>query len=328
MHYAKRYAELLLTLPPELRENAIEYRQAGSHKFYSDRPLTTIQLKKLIKGVVDELVSLGLPPSLLQHLLGEGDNGESSDSDGFVIPGLCNSEVFLIPEATYEFLPGANPIELQLRLRLKKSTNGREEFLRTGETHTIVQHSLHHSFRDLENGTKELVIPLRSDSAFFQKFSTGLQSLSSHLAEIHTRFVHSLKSLSKDISFTARPVSSSSSSFQPHSTTSDASSINISSPLFFTAPKTDLYAWREIFQLYAEAEVFESVHESDRGERSVEESEARLSAFVDRVTRQEFTTRWKFEQSKGALQTFLDLNIYIMNVKKVSRTYCSTNLPY
>ena len=32
---------------------------------------------------------------------------------GFVIPGLCNSEVFLIPEATYEFLPGANPIELQ-----------------------------------------------------------------------------------------------------------------------------------------------------------------------------------------------------------------------
>ena len=38
MHYAKRYAELLLTLPPELRENAIEYRQAGSHKFYSDRP--------------------------------------------------------------------------------------------------------------------------------------------------------------------------------------------------------------------------------------------------------------------------------------------------
>ena len=290
--------------------------------------LTTIQLKKLIKRVVDELVSLGLRPSLLQHLLGQGDNGDCSDLGGFVIPGLCNSEVFLIPEATYEFSPGANPIELQLRLRLKKSTNASGEFLQTGETHTIVLHSLHHSFRDLENGAKELVISLRSDSAFFQMLSTGLQSLSSQLAEIHTRFVHSLKSLSKDISFTARPVSSSSSSFHPHSTTSGASSISISSPLFFTSAKTDLYAWRSIFQLYAEAEVFESVHELDRGERSVEESETRLSAFVDRVTRQELTTRWKFEQSKGALGTFLDLNMYILNVKKVSRTCCFTNLPY
>ena len=279
-----------------------------------------IQLKKLINQVVDELVSLGLRPSLLQHLLGQRDSVECSDLDGFVIPGLYNSEVLLVPEAAYEFLPGANPIEPKLRLRLKKSTNGSGEPLQTGETHTIVLHSLHQSFSDLEKGAKELVIPLRSDTAFFQSLSTALQSLSSHLAEIHTDFVHSLKSLSREISLTARPVSSSPSSFQPHSTTSDASSISISSPLFFTAAKTDLYTWREIFQLYIEAEVFESVHELDRGERSIEESEARLSTFVDRVTRQELGAKLKFKQSKGALGIFLNLNMYILNVKKVGES--------
>ena len=59
------------------------------------------------------------------------------------------------------------------------------------------------------------------------------------------------------------------------------------------------------------------MHELDRGERSVEESEARLRAFTDRVTQQEFTKRFKFMKSKGALGVFLDLNMYILNVKKV-----------
>lgn len=81
--------------------------------------------------------------------------------------------------------------------------------------------------------------------------------------------------------------------------------------------KTDLYAWREIFQLYVEAEVFESVHEMDRGERSVEQSETRLRAFADRVTQRGLTKRLKLKQSKGALEMFLDLNMFILNVKKV-----------
>ena len=45
MHFAKTYTQLLLSLPPELRENAIEYRK----------------LKKLINNVVSELQDLGEP---------------------------------------------------------------------------------------------------------------------------------------------------------------------------------------------------------------------------------------------------------------------------
>ena len=43
MHFSKTYAELLLSLPPAMRANAIEYRK----------------LKKLINQVVSELTQLG-----------------------------------------------------------------------------------------------------------------------------------------------------------------------------------------------------------------------------------------------------------------------------
>ena len=43
MHFSKTYAQLLSSLPPDLRDNAIEY----------------LQLKKLINQVVQELTSLG-----------------------------------------------------------------------------------------------------------------------------------------------------------------------------------------------------------------------------------------------------------------------------
>lgn len=46
MHFSKTYAQLLSSLPPDLKENAIEYRQ----------------LKKLINQVVEELTSLGRCP--------------------------------------------------------------------------------------------------------------------------------------------------------------------------------------------------------------------------------------------------------------------------
>ncbi|KAG1727487.1 uncharacterized protein EDB91DRAFT_1164044, partial [Suillus paluster] len=47
MHFSKTYSQLLLTLPPELRDNAIQYHQ----------------LKKLINQLVRELCSLGLSPT-------------------------------------------------------------------------------------------------------------------------------------------------------------------------------------------------------------------------------------------------------------------------
>lgn len=83
--------------------------------------------------------------------------------------------------------------------------------------------------------------------------------------------------------------------------------------------QSDLYSWREIFQLYIEAEVFESVGERTRGERSIEESEQRLQQFAARVTQNGLGDSRKFKSPKSiaALETFLSLNLFILNIKKV-----------
>lgn len=80
-----------------------------------------------------------------------------------------------------------------------------------------------------------------------------------------------------------------------------------------------MYSWREIFQLYVEAEVFESVSEASRGEWSVEESEQRLKLFAERVTRRGLGDgrHLKMKHSRAALETFLELNLFILNIKKV-----------
>jgi len=83
--------------------------------------------------------------------------------------------------------------------------------------------------------------------------------------------------------------------------------------------KSDLFSWREIFQLYVEAEVFESVGEQTRGELTVEESEKRLKLFAERATQRGLgdSRKFKLKQSREALESFLGLNLFILNVKKV-----------
>jgi len=82
--------------------------------------------------------------------------------------------------------------------------------------------------------------------------------------------------------------------------------------------KSDLYAWREIFQLYVESEVFESMSERDRGERDLAETERRLSNFAERVTNRGLgdSRTLKLKESREALEKFLQLNVLILNLKK------------
>jgi hypothetical protein len=63
---------------------------------------------------------------------------------------------------------------------------------------------------------QEALIPLISDTAFYQLLLDALQSLSSHLSTVHSNFLNTLEGLSRNIASSARPVSSTS-SFRPHS---------------------------------------------------------------------------------------------------------------
>ncbi|RDB26687.1 Transcriptional regulator of yeast-form-adherence 3 [Hypsizygus marmoreus] len=377
MHFSKTYAQLLLSLPPELRENAIQYRQ----------------LKKLINQVVRELSSLGLSPAVLQELLEYSKNesdeltkkkgkkrsedGEEFDED----PSASTSaQRHHLPHLVYEVTKDSGRIEPHLRLWVDPPSHSSgssphtldtQEDSLTPRTETDAddeedQHGYNHGTRpqmsllwalqrqpwlsanregrdavevptarisevleddpdpasldhdhpsfDHDRTPNEVVIPLAADMEFFQTLSTALEGLSAHMATVQSDFVDTLVTLSRTIAHSAHPASSSSNTFHPHSAvTSKPWSISISAKA-----KSDLYSWREIFQLYVEAEVFESIHELDRGERSVEESENRLKLFAERVTQRGLGDgrKLKLQSSRDALETFLELNVFILNIKK------------
>ncbi|KAG7095115.1 hypothetical protein E1B28_005899 [Marasmius oreades] len=348
MHFSKIYPQLLSDLPPELTENAIQYRQ----------------LKKLIKQVVAELSLVGLSPTILQDLLEEtvqkvdrdikgrreDENGSSAVSDD---AEAHNSH----PRVVYEVNNASGRIEPRLRIWITPPSSPRLEDVESVSVGSSSSHLTHGSgtvesedvdTNELREDTtlgedkqsliwalqrrmsssrtrpsldtiathpelEEIVIPLASDTAFFQLLSKTLISLSNRLLSLHTNFVDSLKTLGKDIGSVARPVSSGH-SYHPHSMLSNPGTIKSPS----SSVKSDLYSWREIFQIYVETEVFETVSEVRRGENSVEESERRLKLFAGRVAQRGLVDEraLKLKQSRDALQTFLELNMFILNIKK------------
>ncbi|KIK50052.1 hypothetical protein GYMLUDRAFT_253313 [Collybiopsis luxurians FD-317 M1] len=164
--------------------------------------------------------------------------------------------------------------------------------------------------------SREIIIPLVKDSAFFELLSTALHSLSDRLSSLYGDFAESLETLSQKIGDSARPVSESQRrNFHAYSALSNAGTISSPSK----NNKSDLYSWREIFALYIESEVFESLHESSPGQLSIDESAKRFKLFADRVTSRGLgdKRKLKLKESREALEGILELNMFILNVKKL-----------
>ncbi len=171
-----------------------------------------------------------------------------------------------------------------------------------------------------EADIQEFIIPLASDTAFFQVLVQAHRSLSTHLGTVHEEFMMNLVDLSRSISSSARPMSSTS-TFHPYSHSSNPASVSVhtSSIVPLMASKSDLYSWREIFQLYVDTEVFENQSERSRGERSLEDAEGRLELFKRRIADRGFVDgrALKLKESRQALKTFLQLNAFVLDLKKV-----------
>jgi hypothetical protein len=171
-------------------------------------------------------------------------------------------------------------------------------------------------------GTQEVIVPLPHDTAFFDLLSSALAALSNHLQKVQANFTQTLEDLSRTISQSTYP-----SPRRSHPSSSSimrsggaASSSLIQLPSLGRTQKSDLYIWREIFQLYLDSEVFESLHEADAGERTITDSEERLQIFKQRVSerRLDDSKKMKLASSRRALQVFLDMNMLILDLKKVS----------
>lgn len=71
--------------------------------------------------------------------------------------------------------------------------------------------------------------------------------------------------------------------------------------------------------MYTDLEVFENHGERTRGERSVEDAEERLATFRKRLVERGYLSgrALTIKQSRGALDKFMQLNVFILDLKKV-----------
>ncbi|KAI0368509.1 hypothetical protein BV20DRAFT_969138 [Pilatotrama ljubarskyi] len=331
MHFSKTYAQLLLTLPPELRESAIQYRQ----------------LKKIINQIVAELTALGLSPDVLQRVVQPppAANDKGKQREGSSGPAATG------PRVIYEFANVQNHVEPRLRLCLDPDPDSQPspsdaagpssaaprsdltislpippDVLRAalGSSASEQLSGVHDASEgdlgssDTTTLPAELIIPLVSDTNFFRTLTEALNSLAAHLVTKRAEFETTLRSLSHDISSASRP-SSSTSSFHPYSPfSSDPANISVSSHALAINARSDLDTWRQIFQLYMEADIFQGHQERFRGERDIEDAEARLQTFnselKERISKGSLKLRMK--QSRVALKTFMELNSFILDLRK------------
>ena len=148
-----------------------------------------------------------------------------------------------------------------------------------------------------------------------------MNNLSTQLNMVYSQFMTDLEGLSKSISESVLPVSQTDASYRPFSAEDNPGAITIPSTRSAFRPKlddkSDLYLWRELLGFYVDAEVFDSVAERNRGERSLEEAEVRMGKFLERVEKSG-VLQGKSKKANLEVQNFLRLNVVILNLKKVS----------
>lgn len=166
--------------------------------------------------------------------------------------------------------------------------------------------------------SREVVIPLTADTQFLDTLTHALQNLSNIQSHQRDNFVLETESLCSAIARASSPF----------------------------ATKNDLYVWREIFGLWVDMQVFESQREKDRGELSIDESEARLRRFALELAKRGWIhdpnapaptsskkgrlVKLKLgsgpssqglsnQASAAAIEDFLRLNFALLDVKKFQR---------
>lgn len=83
------------------------------------------------------------------------------------------------------------------------------------------------------------------------------------------------------------------------------------------SPKaSDLYAWRDIFEMYTESGIFFSTNERDGGTRNSTVAQTQLQGFMGILDRQEIIKRLQRKESRIALGQFLRINLDLLRSLK------------
>lgn len=135
--------------------------------------------------------------------------------------------------------------------------------------------------------TRRVEVPLTFDTEFFDLLRGDLTSLDSLQAGEQKLLTEEIQALGKVVTLVASP--------DPK------------------PKKTDLYAWRELFDIYLQAGIFFSTSELDRGSRDSVTALQQLQWFQTEVVKRGLPQKFRLSASKEALDRFTRINLTLLN---------------
>ena len=128
-------------------------------------------------------------------------------------------------------------------------------------------------------------VPLVADSTFFDAVQSDVGKLDTLQVEEQRSMNDEIKGLGKEVCVSARPSK---------------------------YAKSDLYPWREIFELYLAAQIFFSTHEETHGSRGSESAQKQLVWFQAEVNKRGLPAQFKLPSSGAAYMRFLSINATLL----------------
>ncbi|KAL9584843.1 MAG: hypothetical protein Q9212_001875 [Teloschistes hypoglaucus] len=145
---------------------------------------------------------------------------------------------------------------------------------------------LYTSKNQLDPNLVRIEVPLKNNIKFFQILQHGLSDLNTLHSQEKSTLRTEISDLGQAVSKVAHPARD--------------------------LERTDLYAWRAIFSLYLDCNIFFSTAESEKFNRSPADVQQQLQAFSSRLEVLQETNRFRRKESGLALQHFLLINITLL----------------
>lgn len=233
------------------------------------------QLKKILVKVREELIKNGYDPDTLHQLLANHNAEYRLEHDAFHL---------LRPKLVVRLSPGdSSQVDSAEPKALAElvSTTSNDSSISSLPRQPVRDHE-----EDDEGWTK---IPLNSDSRFFTLLQSDVSELDSLQGEERQSMNDEIHVLGTEIAEVAKPRKG-----------------------LIKLSKSDLYRWREIFELYLGAQVFFSTNEAGGGLRGSQKAQKQLIWFQDEVNKRQLPQKFKIESSAIAYTHFLALNATLL----------------
>ncbi|KUI62247.1 Transcriptional regulator [Cytospora mali] len=251
------------------------------------------QLKKCLKKVRQELEDLGLDKETLQQLLA----AQTVSPDGEPVPMAR----YNLDQAPSHSLRPCLSVFVHFQdgqavdAALSPASRAFLQRLSGAQTSPLVLHPTVSApdasqlaqgpVKTPEAGIERIEVPLVFDGEFFNILQSDVDSLDALQQQEEKSMETDIIALSEEVSAVTKP-----SKFA----------------------KSDLNRWREIFDLYVDAQVFFSSHELDHGSRSSQKAVQQLVWFQTEILSRGLLNKFKMPSSRLAYKRFLDLNATLL----------------